>query len=192
MSSRNSSDSMFDERTKQSEQPQNSRVHGTRRAIAAIAMGAFAISPIAACSNDADNDAASSSSSASAVSTTSSEEKTFEKQQVAELNAAANVRPAAMAKLPEGFDLQSHRGGRGEWTEESKQAMINSLELGVTTLELDIVLTKDGVPMVWHDPEIQDDKCSDTEPVTEGDPQYPYVGKLVHDLTYEPVSYTHL
>ncbi len=188
MSSRNSSDSMFDERAKQSEQPQNSRVHGTRRAIAAIAMGAFAISPIAACSNDADNDAASSSSSASAVSTTASEEKTFEKQQVAELNASANVRPAAMAKLPEGFDLQSHRGGRGEWTEESKQAMINSLELGVTTLELDIVLTKDGVPMVWHDPEIQDDKCSDTEPVTEGDPQYPYVGKLVHDLTYEQVQ----
>lgn len=42
--------------------------------------------------------------------------------------------------------------------------------------------------MVWHDPEIQDDKCSDTEPVTEGDPQYPYVGKLVHDLTYEQVQ----
>ena len=138
MSSRNSSDSLFDERAKQSEQPQNSRVHGTRRAIAAIAMGAFAISPIAACSNDADNDAASSSSSASAVSTTASEEKTFEKQQVAELNASANVRPAAMAKLPEGFDLQSHRGGRGEWTEE--------------------------------------------------DSQYPYVGKLVHDLTYEQVQ----
>jgi glycerophosphoryl diester phosphodiesterase len=32
------------------------------------------------------------------------------------------------------FDLQSHRGGRGEWTEESVAAFANSLKLGVTTL----------------------------------------------------------
>ena len=37
--------------------------------------------------------------------------------------------------------------------------------------------------MVWHDPTIQPDKCTDTGPAFPGDPQYPYVGKLVHDLT---------
>jgi glycerophosphoryl diester phosphodiesterase len=49
------------------------------------------------------------------------------------------------------FDLQSHRGGRGEWTEESLAAFANSLKLGVTTLELDTHLAKDGKTIVWHD-----------------------------------------
>ena len=89
--------------------------------------------------------------------------------------------PAA-AQLPE-FDLQAHRGGRGETTEESLPAFAKSLELGVSTLELDIVLSKDGQPLVWHDPTIQADKCADTAPAFAGDPAYPYVGKLVHELT---------
>src|ERR1700739_2341730 len=84
---------------------------------------------------------------------------------------------------PSGFDLQAHRGGRGETTEESLRAFAKSLELGVSTLELDIVITKDGQPVVWHDPTIEDEKCADTGPAFAGDPQYPYVGKLVHELT---------
>lgn len=94
----------------------------------------------------------------------------------------------AADNLPEGFDLQSHRGGRGEWTEQSRLAFENSLELGVTTLELDVVITEDGVPLVWHDPTIQADKCDDTAPVTADDPEYPYVGKLVHDLNWEQLQ----
>ncbi len=82
-----------------------------------------------------------------------------------------------------GFDLQAHRGGRGETTEESLRAFAKALELGVSTLELDIVITKDGQPMVWHDPTIDAEKCADTGPAFAGDPQYPYVGKLVHELT---------
>lgn len=82
-----------------------------------------------------------------------------------------------------GFDLQAHRGGRGETTEESLRAFAKSLELGVSTLELDIVLSKDAQPIVWHDPTIDPNKCADTAPAVAGDPQYPYVGKLVHDLT---------
>jgi glycerophosphoryl diester phosphodiesterase len=50
-------------------------------------------------------------------------------------------------------------------------------------LELDIVLSKDAQPMVWHDPVIEASKCADTAPAFPGDPQFPYVGKLVHDLT---------
>lgn len=52
--------------------------------------------------------------------------------------------PAAVAAAPE-FDLQAHRGGRGETT-ESLRAFAASLELGVSTLELDVVITKDGQP----------------------------------------------
>jgi glycerophosphoryl diester phosphodiesterase len=63
------------------------------------------------------------------------------------------------------------------------RAFSKALQLGVSTLELDIVLTKDNQPMVWHDPTVDPTKCADTAPAFPGDPQYPYVGKLVHDLT---------
>lgn len=96
--------------------------------------------------------------------------------------------PVPAAAQPAGFDLQAHRGGRGETTEESLRAFAKSIELGVTTLEFDIVLTEDGQPLVWHDPTIEPQKCSDTAPAFPGDPEYPYVGKLVHDLTLAQIN----
>ncbi|WP_269089269.1 glycerophosphodiester phosphodiesterase family protein, partial [Mycobacterium avium] len=84
---------------------------------------------------------------------------------------------------PATFDLQAHRGGRGETTEESLRAFAKAIQTGVSTLELDIIVTRDGQPLVWHDPTIQADKCSDTGPAFPSDPGYPYVGKLVHQLT---------
>jgi glycerophosphoryl diester phosphodiesterase len=89
--------------------------------------------------------------------------------------------PSAFAAEPE-FDLQAHRGGRGETTEESLRGFAKALELGVSTLEFDVVITKDDQPLVWHDPTIDPTKCADTRPVFAGDPSYPYVGKLVRDL----------
>ena len=90
--------------------------------------------------------------------------------------------PTASPQAP-GFDLQAHAGGRGEATGESLRAFAKSLELGVSTLELDINITKDHQPLVWHDPIIESQQCADTGPAFAGDPSYPYVGKLVHDLT---------
>lgn len=96
--------------------------------------------------------------------------------------------PVALAPAaPGAFDLQAHRGGRGETTEESLRAFSKALQLGVSTLEFDIVLTKDNQPLVWHDPTVDPTKCSDTAPAFPGDPQYPYVGKLVHDLTFAQI-----
>jgi glycerophosphoryl diester phosphodiesterase len=103
---------------------------------------------------------------------------------VATLLAAAFGGPPQATAEPTGFDLQAHRGGRGETTEESLRAFAKSLELGVSTLEFDIVITKDAQPLVWHDPKIEPTKCADSAPAYAGDPQYPYVGKLVHDLTF--------
>ena len=100
------------------------------------------------------------------------------------LTAGALLAPSPKASaLPFEFDLQAHRGGRGETTEESLRAFAKSLELGVSTLELDIAITKDGQPLVWHDPTIEAEKCADTGRAFAGDPAYPYVGKLVHELT---------
>lgn len=85
--------------------------------------------------------------------------------------------------LPADFDLQAHRGGRGETTEESLHAFAKAIELGVSTLELDIVLTRDRQPLVWHDPVIEPRKCTDTGPAFVGDPDYPYVGRRVAELS---------
>jgi glycerophosphoryl diester phosphodiesterase len=90
--------------------------------------------------------------------------------------------PPVVAESPD-FDLQAHAGGRGQATGESLRGFAKSLELGVSTLELDINITKDHQPLVWHDAVIEPEQCSDTAPAFDGDPSYPYVGKPVHDLT---------
>ncbi|RRR46344.1 glycerophosphodiester phosphodiesterase [Mycolicibacter terrae] len=100
--------------------------------------------------------------------------------------AVATTVSAAHAS-PELFDVQAHRGGRGEATENSLRAFANALETGVSTLELDIVLTRDAQPLVWHDAVIEASKCADTGPAVAGDPQYPYVGKRVGDLSLAQV-----
>ena len=51
-----------------------------------------------------------------------------------------------------GFDLQSHRGTRGNAPENTLPAFERALEFGVDTLELDIGLTADGVVVISHDP----------------------------------------
>ncbi|KAF8350183.1 PLC-like phosphodiesterase [Amanita rubescens] len=81
------------------------------------------------------------------------------------------------------FDLQGHRGGRGDANENTLPSFAWGLISGVTTLELDNGITKDGVPVVWHDESITAEKCQDTAPAWEGDPSFPYVGKNIANLT---------
>ena len=50
------------------------------------------------------------------------------------------------------FDLQGHRGARGLLPENTLPAFERALDLGVTTLELDIAITSDGVLVIHHDP----------------------------------------
>jgi glycerophosphoryl diester phosphodiesterase len=50
------------------------------------------------------------------------------------------------------FDIQGHRGCRGLMPENTIPAMQHALTLGVTTLEMDVVITKDGVPILSHEP----------------------------------------
>lgn len=85
------------------------------------------------------------------------------------------------------FDIQAHRGGIGLTVEGTLKAFERALELGVTTLELDVQITRDGREVITHDRQIDPDKCLDTEPVTPGDPQFPYAGKYVKDLTFDQV-----
>ncbi len=50
------------------------------------------------------------------------------------------------------FDLQGHRGARGLLPENTIPAFLRALELGVTTLEMDVVIAKDSTVVVSHDP----------------------------------------
>lgn len=91
--------------------------------------------------------------------------------------------------LPDGtLDLQAHRGGISLVSESTLDAFANALELGVTTLELDTHVTADEKVVVWHDRQIFDHLCRDTEPAFEGDPDYPYVEKYIADLTLEQIQ----
>jgi len=49
------------------------------------------------------------------------------------------------------FDLQGHRGARGLVPENTLEAFATALSIGVTTLELDLAMTKDGILVVSHD-----------------------------------------
>lgn len=55
------------------------------------------------------------------------------------------------------FDLQGHRGARGLAPENTLAAFATALSIGITTLELDVGLTKDGVLVVHHDPWLNPD-----------------------------------
>jgi glycerophosphoryl diester phosphodiesterase len=68
---------------------------------------------------------------------------------LAESAQAAQAKQAARAAQP--FDLQGHRGARGLAPENTLAAFAAALSLGVTTLELDTGVTRDGVVVVYHD-----------------------------------------
>lgn len=58
----------------------------------------------------------------------------------------------AAASTGTAFDKQGHRGCRGLMPENTIPAMLHALDLGVTTLEMDVVFTKDSVAILSHEP----------------------------------------
>lgn len=74
----------------------------------------------------------------------------------------SKVRRAAGALAAEvEFDLQGHRGARGLRPENTLAAFAHALSIGVTTLELDTAVTKDGVVVISHDSELNPDITRD-------------------------------
>jgi len=63
----------------------------------------------------------------------------------------AKVDPSEIS-IPTNFDKQGHRGCRGLMPENTIPAMLHALGLGVTTLELDVVITKDKKVILSHEP----------------------------------------
>lgn len=104
---------------------------------------------------------------------------------VALLCAAANALVAGGASaLAAGgaFDLQGHRGARGLAPENTLAAFRKALEIGVTTLETDLAMTRDGVLVLAHDPHLNPDlvRGPDGKWLT-------LPGPAIHALTLEEV-----
>jgi glycerophosphoryl diester phosphodiesterase len=76
----------------------------------------------------------------------------------ASLRLGADAYPVA---APAPFDLQGHRGARGLAPENTLAAFKRALALGVSTLELDTGVTRDGVVVVSHDPVLNPDLTRD-------------------------------
>lgn len=97
--------------------------------------------------------------------------------------------PATISAQPgiSTLDVQAHRGGLGLVTESTLQAFANALEMGVSTLELDTQVTRDGYVVVTHDRQVLAHRCLDTTPATANDADFPYVGKYITNLTLAQV-----
>lgn len=63
------------------------------------------------------------------------------------------------------IDAQGHRGSRNLRPENTLPAMEAGLDNLMTTLETDCAITKDGIPLLSHDPHVQAQKCSRTDGV---------------------------
>lgn len=59
------------------------------------------------------------------------------------------------------FDIQGHRGCRGLMPENSIEAMKKAIDIGVTTLELDVVISADNQVLLSHEPFLSHEICLD-------------------------------
>lgn len=50
------------------------------------------------------------------------------------------------------IDIQGHRGCRGNYPENSIPGFLHAIDIGVDTLEMDVVVSKDGLTILSHEP----------------------------------------
>src|SRR6476646_11452869 len=61
------------------------------------------------------------------------------------------------------FDLEGHRGTRGLAPENTLAAFRRAMEIGVSTIETDMGVTKDDVVVISHNPFLSPDLVRDSE-----------------------------
>ncbi len=81
------------------------------------------------------------------------------------------------------FDLQGHRGARGLVPENTIPSFIKAVDLGVDTVEFDVVVTADGKILVSHEPWFNHLFSSkpNGEPITEAEE----LNYNIYEMTYE-------
>ncbi|MCB0400263.1 MAG: glycerophosphodiester phosphodiesterase [Winogradskyella sp.] len=84
------------------------------------------------------------------------------------------------------LDIQGHRGCRGLYPENSLPAFNKAIELGVTTLELDIAITKDKEVVVSHEPFMSRTICFNPE--GEEIPEDMDMKHNLYEMTHEEIK----
>ena len=88
---------------------------------------------------------------------------------------------------PTTLDIQGHRGARGLFPENTLIGFRKTIEMGVTTLELDLGLTKGLVPVVCHDPYLNQNLCLDANGDSIETDTLGY-GPLISNLTLKEIK----
>jgi glycerophosphoryl diester phosphodiesterase len=81
------------------------------------------------------------------------------------------------------MDIQGHRGARGHLPENTLPSFEKALAFGVTTLELDVGVTRDGVVVVHHDRRLNPDVARGPDGQWVQGP-----APAIHSLTYEQLQ----
>ncbi|MGE5170025.1 MAG: glycerophosphodiester phosphodiesterase [Rudaea sp.] len=76
------------------------------------------------------------------------------------------------------FDLEGHRGARGLAPENTLAAFRRALAIGVTTIETDVAITRDGVAVISHNPRLMPELVRDASGMWLARP-----GPPIHSLT---------
>ena len=83
------------------------------------------------------------------------------------------------------FDKEGHRGCRGLMPENTIPAMLNAIDLGVTTLEMDTHITQDSQVVISHDPWFNPDITTkpDGSYIDSTEPKY-----ILYNMTYDSIK----
>lgn len=88
--------------------------------------------------------------------------------------------------IPSSFDFQGHRGCRGLLPENTIPAFLHALDLGVSTLEMDVVITSDSQVLLSHEPWFSAEICLDPQGNTiQADEEKSH---LIYQMTYEEIK----
>ena len=84
------------------------------------------------------------------------------------------------------FDIEGHRGCRGLMPENTIPAMYKAIDLGVTTLEMDAVITKDREVVVSHEPFFNHEITTKPDGTEVKEPEERNLN--IYHMTYEEVK----
>ncbi len=92
----------------------------------------------------------------------------------------------ACSDQPKSIDLQGHRGYRGLYPENTVQGFIAALDAGVSTLEMDVVISKDKQVVVSHEPYFSHEISTDPNglEISEKDEK----NHNIYQLTYDEIE----
>jgi glycerophosphoryl diester phosphodiesterase len=107
--------------------------------------------------------------------------------EISEEDAAGKFVRDSTFKIGADFDIQGHRGARGLFPENTLFGMLSAARIsGITTLEMDVVISKDNQVVLSHEPWMSSEICS----FSNGDRLLPPDDEKyrLYDMPYEQIK----